>query len=182
MQIYYPSLGAIERQTTLLDLARCPHCQQTHQLVSHGYIHKKQVGAAPQAVGKRVFCSNRYQHSGCGRTIQLYLAVTLRYLHHAGSAVAAFVLALIAGSTIERAYRLATGASTPRHAYRWLQRLYAQLSVYRSVAHRPAWQDSAAPARSPRLRSLLPTMQMLAQRFGQPLCVAYQLQLQRQFL
>jgi hypothetical protein len=107
------------------------------------------VGAAPQAVGKRVFCSNRYQHSGCGRTIQLYLAVTVRYLHHAGSAVAAFVLALIAGTTIERAYRLAIGATTPRHAYRWLQRLGAQTSAYRSVAHRPAWQDSAAPTRSP---------------------------------
>lgn len=118
MQIYYASLQAIEQQTMQLDLARCPHCGQSHQLVSHGFIYKKQVGAEPEAVGKRVFCSNRYQHTGCGRTMQLYLDATVRYLHHAGSAVVAFALSLMAGMSIQLAYYHATGTATPRHAYR----------------------------------------------------------------
>lgn len=185
MQIYYPSLEAIEQRTMQLDVARCPHCKQTHHLVSHGYIRKKQIGAAPQAVGKRVFCSNRHQRSGCGRTMQLYLDATVRYLHHAGCAVVAFALSLIAGMTIQHAYQQATGTTTPRHAYRWLQRLRAQLTAYRGLAHRPPLHDSparAAPDRPPRLLSLLPTIQVLEQRFGQPLCAEYQLRLQRPFL
>ena len=78
MQIYYPSLQAIEQQTMQLDSEQCAHCKQTHQLVSHGFIRKKRAGAEPEAVGKRVFCSNRNHHAGCGRTMQLYLDSTVR--------------------------------------------------------------------------------------------------------
>lgn len=119
MQIYYPSLQAIKQRTMQLDIARCVHCKQTHQLVSHGFIRKKRGGGTePEAVGKRVFCSNRNHRTGCGRTMQLYLDATVRYLHHAGCAVAAFVLSLIAGLTIQQAYKHATGAATPRRAMR----------------------------------------------------------------
>ena len=63
MQIYYPSLQAIEQQTMQLDNEQCVHCKQAHQLVSHGFIRKKRVGAEPEAVGKRVRC--RHIRPGC---------------------------------------------------------------------------------------------------------------------
>ena len=185
MQTYYPSLQAIEQRTMQLDRARCAHCQKTQQLVSHGFIRKKRIGAEPEAVGKRVFCSNRDRRTGCGRTMQLYLDATVRYLHYAGCAVVAFVLALIAGRSIQHAYQHATGTATPRHAYRWLNRLCAQLSAYRSLSHRPPLQDttpSAAANRPVRLLSLISTVTVLLQRFGQPLCAVYQRQWQRPFL
>jgi hypothetical protein len=185
MQIYYPSLSAIQQQTMQLDHAQCAHCQQSRQLVSHGFIRKKRVGAEPEAVGKRVFCSNRNHRTGCGRTMQLYLAATVRYLHHAGCSVVAFVWSLMAGMTIQHAYRQATGAATPRHAYRWLNRLRGQLSAYRSLSHRPLLQEpapNAAANRSGRLASLMSTFKALLQRFGHSLCAAYQGQLQRPFL
>src|SRR6266516_1375511 len=142
MQIYYSSLEAIQQQTRQLDNEQCRHCKQTHQLVSHGFLYKKRVGAEPEAIGKRVFCSNRYRHTGCGRTVQLYLDSTVRYLHHAGGWVVAFVLSLITGMTVENAYRQATGTATPRNAYRWLNRLGAQLSFYRRLSHRPPLPDT----------------------------------------
>jgi len=145
MQIYFADLQAIERHTMQLDGEYCPHCRQARQLISHGYIHKKRVQAAPERVGKRVFCSNRNQHTGCGRTLQLYLAATIRHLHHGASQVGAFILALITGSGIGHAYRVATGTDTPRHAYRWLARIFPQLSHYRSLHHRPALPADAAP-------------------------------------
>jgi hypothetical protein len=185
MQRFYPNLQAIEQQTKQLDHAQCTHCRQFQQLVSHGFIHKKRVGAEPEAVGKRVFCSNRHHRTGCGRTMQLYMDVTIRYLHHAGCALAVFVLSLMAGMTIQGAYHHATGAATPRHAYRWLDRLGAQLSVYRSLSHRPPLPDAApaiAARRPERIVSLMSTFEALLQRFGQPLCAAYQSQLQRPLL
>jgi hypothetical protein len=185
MQVYYPNLQAIEQQTMQLGLARCRHCKQTHQLVSHGFIRKKRVGAEPEAVGKRVFCSNRNHRTGCGRTIQLYLDATIRYLHHAGHTVEAFIVSLAAGMAIEYAYQHATGAGTARHAYRWLNRLCTQLSTYRSLSHRPPLQEATSglpPGRRARLIALASTVTTLLQRFGQPLCAAYQQQLQRPFL
>ena len=194
MQIYYPSLAAIEQQTWQLDHVQCSHCKQTRQLVSHGYIRKKKVGGDPEAVGKRVFCSNRHQHTGCGRTTQLYLNVTIRYLHYAGTVVVAFVLLLMAGLTIQSAYLQATGKDTPSNAHHWLTRLCGQLSVYRSLAHQPPLQNTAdagldttanlpkRPTRPTRLLLLLPTFKVLLAQFGEPLCAAYQGQLQRSFL
>jgi hypothetical protein len=190
MQTYYPSLQAIHQQTLQLELAQCRHCGQTQQLVSHGFVRKKRVGGEPQAVGKRVFCSNRHCRTGCGRTMQLYLDSTLRYLHHAGSAVVAFVLSLLAGMSITLAYTQATGAHSPRHAYRWLHRLHAQISAYRSLFHQPllAQQQTAVATHNQsqhphRLRRslLASTFGALLTRFKQPLCQAYQFQLQRPF-
>lgn len=159
--------------------------QSTALTVSHGFVHKKRVGAEPEAVGKRVFCSNRNRRTGCGRTMQLYVDSIVRYLHHAGCCVVAFVLSLRAGMTIQRAYHHAAGCATPRNTYRWLNRLSAQLSVYRSLSHRPPLQDTAAIVAANRpvcLTSLMPTFTALLQQFKQPLCVAYQSQLQRPFL
>jgi hypothetical protein len=181
MPIYYSSLQAIHQQTRQLALEQCRHCKQTQQLVSHGFIFKKRVRDEPHPVGKRVFCSNRHKRTGCGRTMQLYLASTLRYLHHAGNAVVTFVLALLANKSIALAYTQATGADSPRHAYRWLQRLSEQISTYRSLFHQPplAEPGSVAQSRSLRRSLLTSTFTNLLMHFGQPLCQAYQSQLQR---
>lgn len=215
MQIYYPSLPAIEQRTQQLDLTRCTHCSQTRQLISHGFIRKKRVGCEPEAVGKRVFCSNRNRRTGCGRTMQLYLDATIRYLHYAGSIVVGFIVRLMAGASVASAYQRATGSTTPRHAYRWLTALCAQLSTYRSVVHQPLFHavvhavvhdhahDSAqhtardiarhppimckpkSPPTRPRPARLVLLMASIKALFvfcGQPLCAAYQQQLQRPFL
>lgn len=185
MNVYYPSLLAIERQTMELDAIRCLHCHQTQQLVSHGFIYKKQSCAEPEPVGKRVFCSDRYNRIGCGRTMRLYLDTSVRYLHRSGCTLVAFVLALIAGMPIRQAYQQATGSANPRHAYRWLHRLGAQLSIYRCIAHRPPLPEIAAqpqPSRPARLLSLTSTFKALLNQLGHRPCAIYQLKWQRSFL
>lgn len=185
MHTYYADLSAIEQQTRQLEHEQCRHCQRTH-LVSHGFVYKKQSKAKPRPVGKRVFCSNRRRHTGCGRTMRLYLASTVRALHYAGAQLVAFVLALIAGMTVRQAYRQATGCADPRHAWRWLNRFDAQLSLYRSLAHQPPLHDTDTPTvranRPARYRLLASTFGRLLQQFGQPLCERYQCDLQRSFL
>lgn len=185
MQRYYSSLQAIEQQTMQLDDEPCRHCRQT-QLVSHGFVYKKQTGAELQPVGKRVFCSNRQPHAGCGRTTRLYLDTTVRRLRYTGAQIVAFMLAVIAGNTVRQAYWQATGCADPRHAWRWLNRFDAQLSRYRSLAHQPLLHDAEPSAilanRPARYRLLASTFGQLLQRFGQPVCARYQLALQRSFL
>jgi len=185
MQIYYSSIQAIQQQTLQLDNEQCVHCKQNHQLVSHGFIHKKRVGAEPEAVGKRVLCSNRNRRTGCGRTVQLYLDSTIRYLHYAAWRVETFLFALMAGITIQRAYYQATGANAPRNAYLWLNKLSAQLSCYRSLSHQPLLPHSTQAAtenRYPRRGLLISTVDALLRQWGQPLCAGFQLKWQRSFV
>jgi hypothetical protein len=183
MKIYYSSLRAIQQQTLALFHEQCRHCQQTHHLISHGYVYKKRSGTEPkQPVGKRVFCSDRHGHTGCGRTMQLYLDSTIRYLHYTGCDVVAFVLALLTGVTVQQAYEQATGTPEPRQAYRWLHKLFAQLSAYRRVLHQPVFQPVQIASRTPRRSVLASTFTALLQHFGRPLCAGYQQSLQRSFL
>lgn len=197
MRTYYPSIEAIHQQTMQLQSERCTHCGQTHQLVSHGFIRKKQRCGDLRLVGKRVFCSNRHHHSGCGRTMQLYLDSTLRYLHYAGRDVVIFVLLLLTGVSTCAAYTQATGACTPRHAYRWVQRLFVQITIHRSLFHQPLLEfapthptepapQGCIPSRDfpharPHLKLLTSTLAALLHHFKQPLCQAFQSQLQRSF-
>jgi hypothetical protein len=121
--------------------------------------------------------------------MRLYLDATVRWLRYAGAHVVVFMLALMAGSTVQQAYVQATGTDDPRHAYRWLHRLDGQLSGYRSLSHQPPLQDAEVVAtmpgaanRSTRTGLLASTCTQLLQRFGVPLCGNYQQQTQRSFL
>jgi transposase-like protein len=182
MQRYYPTLDAISQQTRQLDDVPCLHCRKSKHLVSHGFIYKKQaVATAPKPVGKRVLCSQRYGRSGCGRTIQLYLASVIRYLHYDGRAVVCFVLALMTGMTIAKAYQQATSTADPCNAYRWLKKLLMRLSDYRSLSHGVAFKDIERDHNdvTPLRRCLLfSTFDRLLQRFAEPLCATFQHTLQ----
>lgn len=178
MTTYFSSLQDIESYTHQLQHQTCPHCKQSQQLLSHGYIRKKRAGSIP--VGKRIFCSNR-QRSGCGRTSQLYLASVVPALHYPETAIIAFFLAFCQGTTIDHSYRISTGAFSSRNAYRWLHKAMARLSLFRAAIHQPLRSQHLAHA--PSRRSLLhSTFSALIHAFGQPLCSAFQLTLHHAFL
>jgi hypothetical protein len=184
MQQYHPDLQAIDLQTRQLEHQRCPHCQRA-QFVSHGYVYQKRSGAEPEAVGKRVFCSNRNRRTGCGRTLRLYLDRALRYFHYSGLQLLAFVFAVLTGQSVRQAYWHATRCPEARHAWRWLQRLQLQLPAYRTLQHCPSLPGSptAPPERRPARHALLAsTFAWLEHHFGTPLCCHFQSRLQRPFL
>lgn len=186
MQIYYASLDAISQHTMQLDHVQCIYCGQSAQLVSHGFIYKKQaIATMPKPVGKRVLCSRRFGHTGCGRTVQLYLDSMVRHLHCGGCTVVAFVLSLMQGLSIALAYRQVSGAGDARHAYRWLNKLFAQLSTYRSVVHQVPF-DAPTPGSTALIASrrhlIIVSFVRLLRHFRAPLCASFQKTLQTSFL
>ncbi len=185
MLIYYPSLQAIEQQSRQLCSAACHHCGKTCNLLSHGYIRKKRHGGQPLPVGKRVFCSNRRSHNGCGRTIRLFLDNAIRGLHATADQVSAFVLGLVTGAAVARAYLLATGGQA-RNAWRWINKMQIQLLSWRSLAHQPQLPVSAAAAAAPRHRHQAVLRTTLAmwrgERDGQSLCRTWQRHQQQAFM
>jgi transposase-like protein len=186
MHTYYPDLESIDQQSFQLQNEDCLHCGQAAQLVSHGFIYKKQgVAKALLPVGKRLWCSTRFGRTGCGRTRQLYLDSVVKSLHYAGEVVVAFVASLMRGLGIAQAYQQVTGTNNSRHAYRWLRRLSLCLIDYRHVpglAHFDCVAHRFVQAITPRRQLLTISFTLLLQRFPTPLCAAYQAALQRSFL
>ena len=185
MRTYFPNLESINQQTHQLAGVQCRHCRRTEQLISHGYIYRKRHGGEPEPIGKRVFCSNRHARVGCGRTIRLYLDSTIAHLHATAAQLSAFVLALVAGIAVAPAYFSATGAPA-RNAWRWLGKMRAQLSSWRSLVHQPPLPAPALPPAPRRYRhqvALRTTLAALDTGHPAPsICCAFQRLWQRSLL
>ena len=138
----------------------CQHCGLSDQFTSHGFVYQKKSLEAPQRVGKRLLCSNRFGRSGCGRTVQLYLTETIPRLHYSASTMFVFLLALLNTSSVVAAYQHVTRYGDTRHAWRWLLRLYRQLPRWRSryVTQPSSLSFARFTARSARLQVLLMTL------------------------
>lgn len=182
MKIYHPTIEAIHQATLQLESEPCPNCGKINQLVSHGFVYKKRCHGQALAVGKRVHCSPRRGHTGCGRTTQLYLDSVVPHMHYVGQCVITFVALLLAGVSVEAAYPHSTGTHEPRHAYRWLARLTGQFPAYRSLTHQPPLHETDGPPLDPRRGLLDATFRHLRAHFGEPMCACYQQQFQRAFL
>ena len=168
MQIFFDTLEAIHQFTLSLDQHAflCASCKTCGQFVSHGFCYKQKKFAATTTVGKRILCSKRSGRTGCGRTIQLYLASTAPKLHHDTTQLLAFIHALLANFSVTAAYDKAAGKPESRHAWRWLKKLSQQLIVYRHYLHRNTHTNSAIFNTQSRSRQLLlPTLTAL---FSQP--------------
>jgi len=135
-----------------------------------------------EPVGKRMFCSNRYQRTGCGRTVQLYVASRFPAMQYAVAQVFAFLSALLMNTGVDAAYQAATGRSDARQGWRWLNRLEAQMTNFRGFLYaRLVRTTSALNARSRRLQMLLSTLEPLLLQLPHNPCAHYQMQRQQSF-
>lgn len=169
MQLFFSSLSELEHYTRSLQALpedhACEYCDQKDHWVSHGYVYKQRSIQQREVVGKRILCSNRFQHQGCGRTRQLYLDEVMPGRRYSLHALVTFILNLLNGLTVSCAYQRATCAQSSRHAWRWLNDLFAQLARFRTLLCRLAPGEHSAPVfpRPPgrRLRILLTTLAQL---------------------
>ncbi|NOZ51833.1 MAG: hypothetical protein GXP08_01630 [Gammaproteobacteria bacterium] len=166
MITFFNDLEPLQQFTLSLDYhqdkMQCIKCLQHDQFVSHGFVYKKQRQGNKGIVGKRIFCSNRYGRNGCGSTHRLYLAEQVPTLQYTTDHLFRFLFELIAYVSIQNAYHKATGTESPRHAYRWLNKLTVKLSDYRTVIVKQ-WQDLSTQfkSRTHRFQLLLSTLQYL---------------------
>lgn len=187
MQRFFVDFDAIDWFTLNLDyhqdVLQCPHCSKREQLVSHGWIYKQRSGDEREAVGKRIFCSNRNQRSGCGRTVQFYVAHRVPAMKYDAAHMFVFVLYLLLGLAVGTAYCMATRQSEPRNAWRWLDRLELNLSNFRCTLNtRPEAPCVNFRYRARRLRLLLSTLSPLFLQLNQCACSNYQLEHQCAFI
>lgn len=140
MQRFFTDFNALNRFTLSLDYhqdsLQCPHCSKRRQLVSHGIIYKQHSIHERASIGKRILCSNRYGRSGCGRTVQLYVAQAIPSLRYSSAHLFIFLSSLLMNASVATAYQKATAQSTARNAWRWLGRVERNLMDFRSFLNR----------------------------------------------
>jgi len=187
MQKYFSDMASIDSFSLSLDyhkdVLQCIHCSRNDQFVSHGFVYKQRSQTLKEKVGKRIFCSNRYGHSGCGRTFRLYVAEEFPCLQYNATHVFVFLLALFSHATVQQAYTKATGTEEPRNAWRWLNKLQVKLIDYRCFLQcRADALDTPFRSRVRRLQILLPTVKRLFSSIDEDPCAHYQMRHQLRFI
>jgi len=168
MNIFFKDIDAIDQFTTELahNDPACPHCQQQGHLLSHGFVYQSPSSTGNKKPrGKRLFCSNRHQRSGCGKTTQLYLDSEIPHLQYDTSHLFVFITSLISMLSIQQAYETATHTSDPRNAYRWLKKMWSRLIFYRACVKPHFRKIIHFKSRVGRLQILLPTIEALLSKF-----------------
>ncbi len=62
-----------------MKMSDCPHCKRNGYLISHGYLYgfgKSSTCSIKR--GHRIFCSNRKNKNGCGKTFSILKSVFIR--------------------------------------------------------------------------------------------------------
>ena len=159
--------GGIAGRAFSLKQQRCVHCGCAESLNRHSKLYGNDpANPGGQAErGQRVFCSNRGQRGGCGRTFSIYLAEMLpRHTVRAG-AVSGLLKELLAGQSIKRAAERLRLPFALETLYHLLARLRGRLDAVRSWL----WRRQPAPASS-HTQPLLQTVEHLQAVFPAATC------------
>lgn len=187
MQRFFENIALLDAFTNSLDYHQdcleCEHCLKNGQLVSHGFIYKQRSQLVSEPIGKRLFCSNRYGRTGCGRTVQLTVASECPSLHYGAAALLIFISSLLAHLCVNEAYQKATGQFDARNAWRWLNKLIYRLSDYRHFLKTRTKSASNPFATSVRrFQILLPTLARIVACARDCACAHYQFVCQKSFI
>jgi hypothetical protein len=124
-----------QKRAFLLKQQRCPRCDCAESLNRHSILYGNDPeDYSKEAVrGQRVFCSNRGQRGGCGRTFSIFLADSLPRHSVRATLLWKLLCALLAGASIRasaKSLRLPFALETLYHI---LGRLRLRLDVLRSL-------------------------------------------------
>lgn len=134
MQNFFSSIADIEQYSSWMNRQyklACQHCDKVGYLIGHGFVYRQVTCRHREVVGKRLVCSRRHNNRGCGRTIQLRLAVQLPKRRYQAMTLGIFIFLLLTQHSVTKAYQQATKQFSTRHAWRWLKALKQNLWRYR---------------------------------------------------
>jgi len=119
---FYRTLADWTALVDRLKLTACPHCRVVGALIRHGVLAGyDDASQRPIVRARRLFCSNRHARPGCGRTVSVWLATTLRRLRLTTSTLWQFLQRAATG-TIAAACRASAGVRSERTWQRLWQR------------------------------------------------------------
>jgi hypothetical protein len=140
----------------------CPHCKGVGALVLHGFLRGYDESSPRQKTvrARRIFCSNRYARSGCGRTFSVWLADKIRRLSLTADALWQFLQLAVATSILAASRDINCRLSARTWQRIWQRFHRAQSTIRTALCGRRPPPES--PPRSPTKPSRLAAAQVLA--------------------
>lgn len=83
----------------------CPGCRKIGTLNRHGFLRRATPKKQSDTIkARRIFCSNRFNRNGCGKTFSVYLSMCFKSLQITAKSAWLFLLSILEGMSIEKAY------------------------------------------------------------------------------
>jgi hypothetical protein len=173
--------AGVEDSPFSLKQSPCPHCGCVGSLNRHSHaLGNDPTQAGGQCTrGQRVYCSNRGQRSGCGRTFSIFLAEVLPRHTLTASLVWQWLIKLLAGLSLKAAVEILRLPFALETIYRLRGKLNQRLGNLR-----PRLCRRQLPPGSRQADPLLQTVEHLQAVFPGSQCppADFQLQFQHPFL
>ncbi len=118
-----------------IKLIKCPHCKYIGFLIFHGFIYGYKENSTLEKFirARRLFCSNRDNRSGCGKTISIFVKYVLKHFSFSTSSLFAFLLNLLDNTNKLKAFDSANFSLSNSSIYRIYKRFYSRQSSIRSL-------------------------------------------------
>ena len=125
-----------------LKATACPHCKATGLLVLHGFLRGyDETSPREKAVrARRIFCSNRNNRQGCGRTFSVWLADKIRRLSLSAGGLWTFLQSVVADGMTAAIRRVDCHLSD-----RQMQRIWKRFDLGQSEIRTALWQLGKPP-------------------------------------
>lgn len=138
-----------------IKLTPCPHCKLRGCLILHGYLYGYSEHGDERIVrGRRVFCSNRHNKNGCGKTFCLVDASCLPGHIIGANGLWRFLDKIKNGVALATAFRAAKAGMTASSAYRLFHKLLAGQVRIRSFLTRINDPPQCAFGKSPLVQTI----------------------------
>ena len=132
IKAYYSSQEEFKTFHSSLKQLLCPHCRKRGHLILHGFLYG--YGDTDWVKrGHRIFCSNRNQRSGCGRTFSLLKTWFIKHLMISTRVMSAFLDNLCQGQCTAKAGRLPDNQMSKTSIYRIYHRFKHSQSRIRTL-------------------------------------------------
>lgn len=130
----------------------CPHCQVVGMLIRHGYLRGFDDGSPQRKTvrARRIFCSNRHQHRGCGRTFSVWIADKIRRLSLTTGTLWRFLQRAVAGSILTIRATAIRAANCHLCDRTW-QRIWKRFDQGQSKIRTALWARCPPPELPPQL-------------------------------
>ena len=126
-----------DERLALLKCSPCPHCKQTGALNRHGFLRGYDEENFRQKAVRalRVFCSNRGNNQGCGRTFSVWIADKVKRLFLDADSLWGFLYQAATTGNKSQAFRKIRSSMGESAVYRiWKRFLQTQSTIRTALA------------------------------------------------
>ena len=153
---FYKTETQFEAFAARLKLTLCPHCRLSGFLILHGYLYGYCEQDSSRSIrGHRIYCSNRHNKKGCGRTFCVLPASVLPRFVISAQSLWRFLSNVKKGLSLAGSFRTAGCRMAQSSIYRLFKKFSLNQMRIRSFLYRIKDPPAVKYAHTPFVQTIL---------------------------